>query len=758
MVAPPSDPGAGSVVIAFAAIIAYHFGDSVRGVELGQVALALEARFAASETRARSAFVSAMTLGFLRDEQPLRLALFDDAWLAAIAAGDAPFEANALSGRVLARLVVGHPLDECADLAADAEEVARRAGQEETRRVSVLYLQMARALQERTRALGSLEDEGFDEAAFLTDAAAASSRIPLAVHGTVKTFALLVTGDLRGARAAADAASPVVESALPGTLTLIDFLTRYAHVLAASLLELPKDQRGATKNAAVELLRRLRRLTRDARASFEHRCVLVEAELLAAEGQTASALRAFERACREAARAGFAHDEALAAERTARFLLRVLPPHIDGSGSLAFDYLVRAHEAYARFGAYGKRAALEAEHPALRAGARPTPPHGQRVPQRHLGEPRPGDSGSMRTAPASAVGAEAPKTGGALLASGARQTATANILRAAQALSGELVIDVLLRQLMEVVLECGPPDHAALVLLHRNQGAPPSARGERDDDVAAAVAAATTLERPMNDRDEASLRLEAVARGTDIEVASRPLDADAPVALSVLFQAMRTLDTVVVDDASVDDELRMDPYVQEHRARSVLCALLVSKGRCLGALYLEHRGAPGVFNDACVDLLLVVCGQIAISVENARLYRDLKRASASLTSARGELEARVATRTAELEEAEARVLELERAQLDEAALEGYAADVQGALAAARAALLRAMGDDESPPIPARTHDALARMWQSARPTLPPDDQRAVAKRVERVTQRQDELEAVLRETMRAVDDALRIQR
>ena len=77
-----------------------------------------------------------------------------------------------------------------------------------------------------------------------------------------------------------------------------------------------------------------------------------------------------------------------------------------------------------------------------------------------------------------------------------------------------------------------------------------------------------------------------------------------------------------------------DPYVAEHRARSILCLPLITQGKLVGILYLENNLTPHVFTADRVTVLKVLASQAAISLEISRLYSDLGEREASLQTAR----------------------------------------------------------------------------------------------------------------------------
>ena len=56
----------------------------------------------------------------------------------------------------------------------------------------------------------------------------------------------------------------------------------------------------------------------------------------------------------------------------------------------------------------------------------------------------------------------------------------------------------------------------------------------------------------------------------------------------------------------------------------MLCLPLVKQAKLIGALYLENSLASHVFTPARISVLELLASQAAISLENARLYADLR--------------------------------------------------------------------------------------------------------------------------------------
>jgi PAS domain S-box-containing protein len=91
----------------------------------------------------------------------------------------------------------------------------------------------------------------------------------------------------------------------------------------------------------------------------------------------------------------------------------------------------------------------------------------------------------------------------------------------------------------------------------------------------------------------------------------------------VFRYALRTKESVLLPDASGQNPFSADAYIREHDARSVLCLPILRQTRLLGMLYLENNLTPHAFTPGRMAILKLLASEAAISMENARLYRDL---------------------------------------------------------------------------------------------------------------------------------------
>jgi diguanylate cyclase (GGDEF)-like protein len=111
--------------------------------------------------------------------------------------------------------------------------------------------------------------------------------------------------------------------------------------------------------------------------------------------------------------------------------------------------------------------------------------------------------------------------------------------------------------------------------------------------------------------------------------------------LSVFRYAARTGEVLLLDDAARDDRFAADPYLSQLDQCAMLLAP-IRKQSCLHAmLVLESRNLRGAFSTDRLDAVMLIAGQLSVSLDNALLYASLYR--------------KVAERTAALEEANRRL-------------------------------------------------------------------------------------------------------
>lgn len=178
-----------------------------------------------------------------------------------------------------------------------------------------------------------------------------------------------------------------------------------------------------------------------------------------------------------------------------------------------------------------------------------------------------------------------------------------SVVKAAHAVSTEVVLDALLRKIISIAMENAGATRAIFVR-------------EKDG-------------RPI---------VEAEAGIDTVEILqSTPLDEHGHCAVRIVNYVRKAREIVIIGNAVNDNRFFSDPYVLAEQPKSILCVPVVHQGNLSGVLYLENDLATNAFTEAHVKVLDVLCAQAAISLENARLYHDMRDEIERRTSAEAKL-------------------------------------------------------------------------------------------------------------------------
>ena len=103
--------------------------------------------------------------------------------------------------------------------------------------------------------------------------------------------------------------------------------------------------------------------------------------------------------------------------------------------------------------------------------------------------------------------------------------------------------------------------------------------------------------------------------------------------LSAFRYTERTGEALLVSDATHDDRFRRDPYVAQLDQCSLLVVPILNQGEALAILVLDNRLSRGAFAADRLDAVMLIVGQLAVSLQNAVLYDSLERKVADRTEA-----------------------------------------------------------------------------------------------------------------------------
>ena len=284
-----------------------------------------------------------------------------------------------------------------------------------------------------------------------------------------------------------------------------------------------------------------------------------------------------------------------------------------------------------------------------------------------------------------------------------------SVFRASQAISGIIDLRALSERLMTLVMENAGAQRGVLLLVN-----------------------AERLTLAMDSRDS-----KATPDMQPLELSTQ--QARTTVPLDIVNYVRRTQHTVVLPGEH-DALFAHDPYVQMRAPRSILCLPLLNQGTINGVLYLENDLVVGAFTDRRVSLLQLLSSQVALAIDNARLY--------------GGLEQQVHARTRELQESQAKVLRLQKTALETQLAGGFAHEMRNALSASGNLLGTVIGNDHN--VCDATAADLQLLLHTVRPILPADTLARVNQILLRVVMQQEQLQEALEGVSLATVRAQRI--
>lgn len=295
--------------------------------------------------------------------------------------------------------------------------------------------------------------------------------------------------------------------------------------------------------------------------NFLHKYLLIAAEMFRVSGKWLQAINSYDQAIESAKENEFVHDEALANEFAAKFWLG------RNKAEFAQFYMRKAHQCYQIWGAKRKIERLEETYPQWFSP-------GLKV------------SSGMATF------------------SNTVQRSTesldlSTVLKATQAISSEIVLESLIKKLVEIAIENAGAQKGCLILKHEGDWVLESQGGVDQSQV-------TILQ-------------------------STPVDATDPnrstgiLPATIINYVLHTQETVVLNDAAREGQFVNDPYIVAANSKSILCTPLLNQGQLRGVVYLENNLTTGAFTADRVGLLNILSAQAAISIDNSRLYQNLEQ-------------------------------------------------------------------------------------------------------------------------------------
>jgi PAS domain S-box-containing protein len=166
------------------------------------------------------------------------------------------------------------------------------------------------------------------------------------------------------------------------------------------------------------------------------------------------------------------------------------------------------------------------------------------------------------------------------------------VMKASQTISGEIMLDKLMSSLMKILIESAGAERGYLIL---------------------------------SSQEKLFIQAEGTINSQQVTVwQSIPLEDCQELSSAIVNYVARTQESVVLDDAARSGQFTNDPYILKNHPKSILCVPLINQSQIVSIVYLENNLTAGAFTPERVELLKVLSGQAAISLQNSQLYTEVR--------------------------------------------------------------------------------------------------------------------------------------
>jgi len=298
--------------------------------------------------------------------------------------------------------------------------------------------------------------------------------------------------------------------------------------------------------------------------NHQHKSDLVEAEIQKSQSNYLQAEDLYHNSISGAQKNGFLQDEALACELTALYYWE------RNLHDLAAFYISRASRCYSRWGASSKVEQLKENWNEIMDGQELT----------SWDTEGPGLSTLFSVSTISNPGESYLKLD------------MTTVIKSLQAVSGEIAMDSLLSSLMQIGIENAGAERGIIFI---------------------------------EEEGELYVEAESDTHNSVRVLQPTPFDSYHNLPTNIVSYVYKTMENVILDDATSDERFASDPYIRDNNIKSVLCAPIRRKNEMSGVVYLENNLSTGVFTPERLALLQVLSSQAAISIENAKLFEMARR-------------------------------------------------------------------------------------------------------------------------------------
>jgi adenylate cyclase len=100
---------------------------------------------------------------------------------------------------------------------------------------------------------------------------------------------------------------------------------------------------------------------------------------------------------------------------------------------------------------------------------------------------------------------------------------------------------------------------------------------------------------------------------------------------TIITRVIESGESILTTDAQEDPRFGAQESIIAHNMRSILCVPLKVKNDLIGVIYADNRVRSGIFTESSRSVLSTFANQVAIAIENARLFTSLRHTLAEVT-------------------------------------------------------------------------------------------------------------------------------
>ncbi len=544
--------------VTFGIVLGSILGDYKSGYEFGKLAVRLSDKFRDFSQKCSACLVFAGHLNHWVKHIKWAEAIFNDSYQAGLEVGELRHSGYALEHQLRYLFYQGKNLEPLVENVAKFLPFSEK-NKNQWATDGMLGFQLAIwNLSGRTSGKFEFHNDEINETEYLANCRAHNSFAWLCTFNIFKCQILYLYGQLEEAYQHSLEAEKYISFVL-GHFQSSEYVFHSALVLAGLCSEAPPEKREFYWEKLEQHQKKMKIWAENCPENFSHKFLLIAAEMARILGQELEAIDLYDRAISAAKEQDFIQNEALGNELAAKFWLA------KGKQDFAQIYMRKARQLYQLWGAKQKVEDLQERYPQLlektQAGSR------------------------LKESITLTINTT---TGG----SAGEALDLATVIKASQAIAGEILLDKLLSKLMQLAIENAGAQKGFLILSN-NERLTIEATGEGESEI-------------IGDR-------------------SLPVEEAKNLPISLIQYVARTHENVVLNDATREGIFTGDNYIIAHQPKSILCAAIVNQGKLTGILYLENNIAAGAFTSDRLEVVRILSAQAAISIENALLYRTLEQ-------------------------------------------------------------------------------------------------------------------------------------